>query len=577
MTKSKRCTAWAIAGARLCSGAFLQITLVRLPPFFTSLRAKLVAVALLLLLVPLVGFRFVQEMERYLREGHREVLVSAAKLLSATLSDRPQLFVPPVSGPDAQRENDDAERTSLLAMFGATEPSIAAGLGGAYVPSEEVQRILAVVAGNASRTWVVDSESRVRGLAGRLDGAGSSDLYSPLARFNLAVSRTLAAWLPSARDESIALTPQQSQALVMDQVERALRGEPTQRVRTGNDRTGPIVSVAQPIWIGERIVGAVVLEETSSSVQALRRSALESVLVVSGAILMMVLIVLAGFAWRITARVRRLQREADAAIDAHGRIRGGIAPEIGGLDRRDEIGALANTLSTTLERLKRYNAHLEQLAGRLSHELRTPLAVVRSSLDNLKQTGVVPGENPYLVRADEGIQRLANLIARLSESTQLERMLESAERELIDLTQLVGGCVRGYEQAYAPRKFELSVPEQKAPMHAVPDALVQMLDKLVQNANDFAPEGKPIRIALAAHSSWYEIRVENDGAPIPADLLPRLGGSLVSGRADAGSKGGHLGLGLFVARIIAEFHGGSIRAENLADGTGVAFTAILAR
>ena len=550
---------------------------MKLPSIFSSLRAKLVAVALLLFLVPLVGYRFVQEMERYLREGHREVLVSAAKLLSATLSDRPQLFLAPNSGPDAQRESDDVERQNLLALFGATEPIVAAGLGGAYVPSDEVQRILAVVAGNASRMWVVDADSKVRGLAGQLDAAGISKAYSPLARFNLAVSRNLASWFPGNREGSVALSPQQSQALVMDQVERALRGEPTQRVRTGNEQTGPIVSVAQPIWVGERIVGAVVLEETSSSVQALRRSALESVFVVSGAILMMVLIVLAGFAWRITARVRRLQREADAAIDAHGRIRGGIAPEIGGLDRRDEIGALANTLSTTLERLKNYNAHLEQLAGRLSHELRTPLAVVRSSLDNLKQTGVVPDENQYLARADEGIRRLASLIARLSESTQLERMLENAERELIDLAQLVDGCVRGYEQAYAPRKFDLRDPGQKAPMHAVPDALVQMLDNLVQNANDFAPDGKAIRISLAAHSSWYEICVENDGATIPAELLPQLGSSLVSGRSDAGTKGGHLGLGLFVVRIVAEFHGGSLRAENLRGDTGVAFTAILAR
>ncbi|MBL8513913.1 MAG: hypothetical protein JNJ55_07965, partial [Betaproteobacteria bacterium] len=158
---------------------------MKLPRFFTSLRAKLIAVALLLLLVPLVGYRFVQEMERYLREGHREVLVSAAKLLSATLSDRPLLFAPPVTGPDAQRENDEVERSSLLALFGAAEPNVAAGLGGAYAPSEDVQRILAVVAGNASRTWVVDAESRVRGLAGRLDASGNADTYSPLARFNL--------------------------------------------------------------------------------------------------------------------------------------------------------------------------------------------------------------------------------------------------------------------------------------------------------------------------------------------------------------------------------------------------------
>ena len=543
----------------------------------TSLRAKLLAVGLVLLLVPFVGYRFVQEMERFLREGHREVLIAAAKLLSATLSDRPQLFAVPPSLPDATREGDDAERQKLLALFGASEPSVAAGLGGAYAPSEEVQRILAVVTNNASRIWVVDADARVRGLAGRLDAASTSDPYSPLARFNRAASKVLSAILPPESSNSPMVSPQQSQAMVMDQVERALRGEPTQRIRTGNDQTGPIVSVAQPIWIGERIVGAVVLEETSSTVQALRRSALESVIVVSSAILMSVLLVLAGFAWRVTSRVHRLQREADAAIDAHGRIRGGIAPEIGGLDRRDEIGALANTLSVTLDRLKRYNAHLEQLAGRLSHELRTPVAIVRSSLDNLKQSGALASDNTYLNRAEDGIQRLAKLISRLSESTQLERMLENAERERVELGALIAGCVRGYEVAYAPRNFLYERPDSPAPMQAVPDAIVQMLDKLVQNANDFAPDGSVIRVALSAKPGWYEIQVANEGEPIPSELLPRLFGSMISGRQDSSSSDGHLGLGLFIARIIAEFHDGSIRAENLPNNAGVAVTVYFPR
>ncbi len=335
--------------------------------------------------------------------------------------------------------------------------------------------------------------------------------------------------------------------------------------------------MAQPIWVGERIVGAVVLEETSSSVQALRRTALESVIVVSGMILMVVLLGLAGFAWRITSRVRRLQREADAAIDATGRIRGGIAPEIGGADRRDEIGALAGTLSATLDRLQRYNTHLEQLAARLSHELRTPVAVVRSSLDNLKQSGTVTGDSPYLARAEEGVQRLSTLISRLSESTQLERMLEHAEREAVDLSQLLAGCVRGYAQAYAPREFALVLPDRKVRVDAVPDALVQMLDKLVQNANDFAMAGTAIRVHLVERPGGYEIRVENDGEPIPAELLPRLCDSMVSRRDNAGSGDGHLGLGLHIARIIAEFHGGTIRAENLPDHSGVAISVLLPR
>ncbi|MBL8520166.1 MAG: hypothetical protein JNK75_05790 [Betaproteobacteria bacterium] len=549
-----------------------------LPAALTSLRAKLVGVALLLLLVPLVGYRFVQEMERYLRDGHREVLISAAKLLSATLSDRPQLFVAPVQAPDAAIEVEDVERQRLVSLFGAAEPGVAASLGGAYAPSEEIQRILAVVSGNASRMWVVDAQLRVRGLAGRLEGSAPPETDSPLARASRVLSSGLGSWLDGAAGRDNGRESPQSRAMVMDQVERALRGEPTQRVRTGSEVAGPIVSVAQPIWVGEQIVGAVVLEETSASVQAVKRSALESVLVVSGTILGVALLAMLGFAWRITARVRRLQREADAAIDAQGRIRGGIQQEIGGIDRRDEIGALANTLSVTLERLKRYNLHLELLAGRLSHELRTPLAVVRSSLDNLQQSGAVVSGNSYLQRANDGVSRLSILIARLAESTQLERMLENAEFEELDLLELVSGCVRGYEQAYAPRIFDVAmIAPGPLVIRAVPDALVQLLDKLVQNANDFAQTGTVIRVVVSAHPAYVELRVENDGPPIRAELLESLFDTMVSERTDAQASEGHLGLGLFIARIVAEHHGGRIRAVNLIDQRGVAIVVTLPR
>ena len=135
-----------------------------LPDFFRSIRARLLLIALLLLLIPLIGYRFLQEMDRYLREGQQQVLTSAARLLSATLSDRPQLFVLNGAADDADAE----ERRRLLALFSSADPEAAAGLGSAYLPSADIERMLSVVANSASRIWVVDAHSRVRGLSGSL-------------------------------------------------------------------------------------------------------------------------------------------------------------------------------------------------------------------------------------------------------------------------------------------------------------------------------------------------------------------------------------------------------------------------
>ena len=158
--------AWAIAGKRPKHPAF-RTYVIKFPRFLVSIRAQLLLVSLILLLIPLIGFRFVMDMQTYLRAGQEQVLVSAARLLSATMSDRPQLIPREL----VAQSREEEERRRLVALFGSSDPETASSLGAAYQPSEDIERILAVVAKNASRIWVVDARSRVRGLSGNLNVA----------------------------------------------------------------------------------------------------------------------------------------------------------------------------------------------------------------------------------------------------------------------------------------------------------------------------------------------------------------------------------------------------------------------
>jgi signal transduction histidine kinase len=101
-----------------------------------------------------------------------------------------------------------------------------------------------------------------------------------------------------------------------------------------------------------------------------------------------------------------------------------------------------------------------------------------------------------------------------------------------------------------------------------------MLDKLVENAVDFAASGTAIRIVLKNDAV---LRVENQGTPLPDAIRESLFDSMVSQREEPAGGTPHLGLGLYIARLIAEFHGGRLLAENLPGGAGVAFEARLAR
>src|SRR4029453_5693389 len=130
--------------------------------------------------------------------------------------------------------------------------------------------------------------------------------------------------------------------------------------------------------------------------------------------------------------IRRLARDAEAAIDREGRVRGPLP----GSDARDEIGDLARSYSGVLARLAGYASYREQLAARLAHELRTPLAVVRSSLDHLPPTP--PPAGPRGARADGG-------------------------REPFALRAVVPGCVEAYRVASPQRPFAYHASDEPLP------------------------------------------------------------------------------------------------------------------
>ena len=533
--------------------------------FLFSIRFRLLLASAVLLAIPGLAAQFIERMESFLRASQEQAIRGTARAVASALSDRPALFERSVSADDPEAE----ERRRIVALFAAADPDAAASLGAAYAPSEEVERFLDIMGRRSSRVWVVDTRSRVRGLSGSLRGASGSLRFDAVAA-ERPMGPATTGWLKPlvALVVSTPSVPAGDESKpVRAQIDRALIGVSSTHWRGTRERDVAILSAAQPIFVGDDIVGAAVVEETTASIQLLKESALEDLLAVTLAVVATALAILLFFASRLAARIRRLHREAEAAIDPQGRIRGTIRP--GGA--RDEIGELSRTMAGVLARLKDYNAYLEAMAGRLSHELRTPVAVVRSSLDNLRAQPLAPEARVYLERAGEGVERLSRLIARLSEGTRLERLLEGAEREDFDLAAVVAGCVEGYRGASPARRFELSAPAGPVPVRGSPDAFAQLLDKLVENAEDFAPPGAAIRVALAADARMATLAVENPGPALPGAMAGGLFDSMVSLREAPGRREGHLGLGLYIARLVAEFHGGRIRAADLPGGAGVRF------
>jgi two-component system, OmpR family, sensor histidine kinase ChvG len=147
----------------------------------------------------------------------------------------------------------------------------------------------------------------------------------------------------------------------------------------------------------------------------------------------------------------------------------------------------------------------------------------------------------------------------------------------------VQSAADSYRIGFPERAFATEVPSEVVELDGAPDLIVQMLDKLVDNAVDFSPAGATIilRVRLEPHVAVVE--VDNPGPPLSPATRDHLFESLWQSRArapgapaDSDSRP-HFGLGLYIVRLIAEFHGGEASASSLPGDTGARFTIRLAR
>jgi len=533
-----------------------------------GIRAQLLLVLTVFLAIPWLGYEYVRELERFLRDAQERTLAGTAQAVATALHDRPRLF-----------EAKAGAGESLATERSGAQAPVGAGLfprPAAPVRSPEIEQIIQGLSRTTARIWVVDRGLNVLARAGSLKGAPEADVAgAELPRGWRWVDREIlhpvyALVLKQPTDDfSEELAGRVM--LPAREVDGALAGILSVDRRPTPDGRVVIVSAAHPIWVGDEVRGAVIVEETTNAVLAERNRAFERLFSIVLAALLVGSVALTLYASRLSSRIRRLRDEAEAAIDAQGRARGSVAASTAG----DEIGDLSRSFASVLSRLTQHASYQQNMASRLSHELRTPIAVVKSSLDNLRLGPLPDDARVYIDRAQQGLDRLTHILTRMTEATRLEQSLGEAERERFDLVKIVAGCVDGYRLAYKGRAIELELQQGGVFVDGAPELIAQMLDKLVANAAEFGSPGTAIVVRVSRVGLGVRIAVENEGPLLPEAMQGRLFDSMVSVRSEQGGEEPHLGLGLYIVRLIAEFHRGSAAAENRSDGRGVVVSVTL--
>ncbi|MFL5264482.1 MAG: ATP-binding protein [Anaeromyxobacteraceae bacterium] len=228
------------------------------------------------------------------------------------------------------------------------------------------------------------------------------------------------------------------------------------------------------------------------------------------------------------------------------------------------------------EQLAQAVAFREQMMGILGHDLRNPLAAVRSLASLLLRRGDLPqGARDCVAEIDRAGYRMLEMIGTLLDFTRTrftgELPIAPVSADLHDVCRRV---IDEVAAAQPERVVELEVAGDGRGTWD-PARLAQVVSNLVSNALQHGARDVPVRVSVGGDADEAFVHVENQGPPIPRELLAVIFEPFCRGSREASHAPG-LGLGLFIARQIVTAHGGALAVESTAE-RGTRFTVRLPR
>ena len=222
----------------------------------------------------------------------------------------------------------------------------------------------------------------------------------------------------------------------------------------------------------------------------------------------------------------------------------------------------------TVEELRRLSALRADFVSLVSHELRSPLAAVIGAARTLQErrADLTEEQRAQLLGLIAGeASRLAVLVGDVLDTSRIEAGTFSYRFGEVDVASLVGDAVAAAGLRQAGVSVRAVLEESLPPVRGDKERLGQVLANLIDNAVKYSAEGDAVEVSARREDPCVCIAVSDSGPGIPVDqqrlIFEKFGRADIEGDAKPGS-----GLGLFIARSIAEAHGGTLEVRSQADG-----------
>jgi two-component system sensor histidine kinase ChvG len=267
---------------------------------------------------------------------------------------------------------------------------------------------------------------------------------------------------------------------------------------------------------------------------------------------------LSGF---IAEPIRRLAAAAD--VVRSGRAGRDTIPLM--RERHDEIGDLSESLSAMTRALYDRIDAIESFAADVAHELKNPLTSLKSAVEMFSRAKDDSSREKLMGIVRNDVKRIDRLISDISDASRLDAELSRETVQPVDLERLLKTIVEIYDLMENPRNVKVTLQADLAEDARVigrDERLGQIFRNLIDNAISFSPENGAVTIDARADGNFLRVSVSDEGPGIPPENLESVFNRFYTERPVEHGFGKNSGLGLSIARQIAEGVGGRIWAEN---------------
>lgn len=268
---------------------------------------------------------------------------------------------------------------------------------------------------------------------------------------------------------------------------------------------------------------------------------------------------------QMTETVQEIQKDGDLSR------RIGVSQETG----KDEFYQLAGTFDGMLESLEQAFLRERQFTSDVSHELRTPVSVILAQCEaSLNRTDLSEEQRKEILLIRKKAGEMSQMISQLLLLSRADQGRQQLNKEEINISELTEIIVEEHKMLAQRRKIEVHTKiEPNITGYLDESFYIRMLDNLISNAVSYGKEGGNIKVTLHQIPSGVRGTVEDDGIGISRDDQVHIWERFYRVDASRTGKedGSHSGLGLSMAKWIAQAHGGNVRVESEL-GKGSCFT-----